>query len=105
MAIRKSNKANANEFTYTVIERCGVISENSRGWKTELRLISWNEKDAKYDIRPWHMTENGEQMGKGITLTGEELEQLAFILDELRKYDTETDASETEPSGEMPFEQ
>lgn len=43
----------------------------SRGWHKELNLVKWGENDPKYDLRPWN--EDRSKMGKGITLTKEEL--------------------------------
>jgi hypothetical protein len=45
----------------------------------ELNLISWNEKDPKYDLRDW--SPEHEKMGKGITLNIEELKKLKELLD------------------------
>ena len=82
MAIKKSG--NTSEIKYEVIEKCGVISEGNGGYNMELRYISWNGKEPKYDIRTWKIKENGEEiMGKGITLTGEQLEKLGEIINEL----------------------
>ena len=80
MAIKKSGKAKDEGIKYEVLEKCGVISTNSSGWNTELRYIAWNGNDPKYDIRSWKETEDGEKCGKGITLTGEELEALGNII-------------------------
>lgn len=82
MAFKKSTNGNkiATEPTYQVIEECGTISSNGRGWKTKLRYISWNGNEPKYDLRSWKEDETGEKCGKGITLTGEELESLLSIL-------------------------
>ena len=56
----------------------GVISESAKGWKKELNLISWNEKEAKYDIRDWDSEH--KKMGKGLTLSVEELKKLIELL-------------------------
>ena len=69
------------DFNFEIIEELGVISEGSKGWQTELNLISWNGNAPKYDIRSW--SPDHEKMGKGITLTGEELAELKSILDTL----------------------
>ncbi len=50
------------EFKYEVVETYGSLSESSKGWKKEIKLISWNQKEAKYDIREW--SPDGEKMGK-----------------------------------------
>lgn len=82
MAIRKNTKpvTKSTEPTYEVIEECGTLSTNSRGWELKLRYISWNGNEPKYDLRSWKEDENGEKCSKGITLTGEELEALLEIL-------------------------
>lgn len=69
----------AVEFKYEVIERIAVLSESSKGWTKELNLISWNDRDAKYDIREW--SPDGTKMGKGITLSNEEVTQLKKALE------------------------
>lgn len=84
MAIRKSSKANNNEIRYEVIEKCGVIEEKNGGYSLELRYVAWNGGDPKYDIRTWKAKDDGtEIVGKGITLTGEELEKLGEIIKEM----------------------
>ena len=45
----------------------GSISDSSKGWTKELNLISWNGKEAKYDLRDW--APGHEKMGEGITLS------------------------------------
>ncbi len=39
------------EIKYEVKETFGVLSENNKGWSKELNLISWNDREAKFDIR------------------------------------------------------
>ena len=42
-------------------------------------MISWNGAAPKYDIREW--APNHEKMGKGVTLTKEELETLKKLIE------------------------
>jgi hypothetical protein len=70
-----------NEVKFEIIENIGIISESDKGWKKELNLISWNDREAKYDIRDWD--EIHEKMGKGITLSNDELKKLREILNTL----------------------
>ena len=63
-----------SEIKYEIIEKLGVLSENEKGWKKELNLISWNDSEPKYDIRTW--SPEHEKMGKGITLTKDEILKL-----------------------------
>lgn len=62
------------DIQYEIVQTIAVLSESARGWKKELNLISWNGRDPKYDIRDW--SENHEKMGKGVTLSKEEVEKL-----------------------------
>lgn len=67
-----------SKFTYEIIEKIAVLSEGRNGWQKELNLVSWNNREPKYDIRDW--SENNEKMGKGITLSKEELASLMGAL-------------------------
>lgn len=69
------------EIKYEIIETVGVLSENAKGWKKELNLISWNDREPKYDIRDW--APDHEKMGKGVTLSKDEIEELRKILTNL----------------------
>ena len=71
----------AQEFSYEIIEEIAVLSENNKGWRKELNLISWNDRAPKYDLREW--SPDGEKMGKGITLSKEDLVALKEILDRM----------------------
>ena len=69
----------AADFKYDIVEEIGVLSENAKGWRKEINLISWNGATPKYDIREW--APDHEKMGKGITLTKEELEALKKLIE------------------------
>lgn len=81
MAFKKSVSTDT-KINYEVIENYGSLSTNGE-WVTELRFVSWNGREPKYDIRAWKATETGEMCGKGITLTGEEMENLLNILKQM----------------------
>lgn len=66
------------EIKYEIVEHIGVLSEDDKGWKKELNLVSWNDRDPKYDLRDWD--ESHERMNKGITLTKDEVSALKDIL-------------------------
>ena len=67
------------EIVYEIVEKIAVLSESSKGWTKELNLISWNDRDPKYDIREW--SPDHEKMGKGVTLSNEEAAILKKALD------------------------
>ncbi len=66
------------EIQFEIIREIGVLSEAGRGWKKERNLVSWNGREAKYDLREWSPDHN--RMGKGVTLTLEELRVLQELL-------------------------
>ena len=62
------------ELKFEITKNIGVLSESARGWTKELNMVSWNEREPKYDLREWNPDHT--RMGKGITLTEEEVETL-----------------------------
>ena len=83
MAIKKGNVKSEDGIKYEVQEKCGVVGQRGK-YTLELRYVSWNGGEPKYDIRPWFTNENGEEKCvKGITLSGEELESLGKLINSL----------------------
>ena len=66
------------ELKYEIKENIGVLSENAKGWTKELNLISWNDREPRYDIREWNPDHT--RMGKGVTLSAEEYENLRKLI-------------------------
>lgn len=69
------------EIKFEIIRQIGVLSIGSKGWQKEVNLVSWNGRPAKIDIRDWDGTH--EKMGKGITLSQEEVKKLTELLPKL----------------------
>jgi Uncharacterized protein conserved in bacteria len=69
------------DIKFEIKEKLGTISEGSKGWTKELNIISWNDKEPKYDIRDWDSEHS--KMGKGVTLTLEEIKKLKEILNKI----------------------
>ena len=69
------------DIKYEIKETVGVIAESAKGWKKELNLINWNGKEAKYDLREW--APDHEKMGKGVTLSNNELKALKELLNSI----------------------
>ena len=69
------------DIKYEITKHIGVLSENAKGWTKELNLISWNDREPKYDIREW--APEREKMGKGVTLSKEETAELKRLLIEM----------------------
>jgi hypothetical protein len=66
------------EIKYEIIKNIGVLSKAASGWAKELNLVSWNDRDPKYDLRDW--SADHEKMGKGVTLSKEEVSALRELL-------------------------
>ncbi len=64
------------EFKYEITKELGVIGE-SGSYNIELNMVSWNDREPKYDIRSW--AADHSRMGKGISLTEEEMERLVEL--------------------------
>ncbi|MGH4138803.1 YdbC family protein [Clostridium sp.] len=69
------------DIKYEIEKNLGALSEVGKSWRKELNLISWNDKEAKYDIRDW--SPEHEKMGKGVTLSKKELIKLKSLLNEM----------------------
>ena len=59
-----------------------TLGTNENGWSKEVNLVSWNDRDAKYDIREW--SPDHKKMGKGVTLSEDELQELVRNLKEIK---------------------
>ncbi len=70
-----------SEIKYEIIKKIGVLSTSASGWQKELNLISWNDHEPKFDIRDWS-ADHGK-MGKGVTLSSEELSALKTVLENI----------------------
>lgn len=70
-----------SDLDFEIKQSIACLSSAKNGWTKELNLVSWNGKDDKYDIRSW--SSDHSRMGKGVTLTKEELISLREVLDEL----------------------
>ena len=70
-----------SEIKYEITKHIGVLSESSKGWTKELNLVSWNDREPKYDLREW--APEHEKMGKGVTLSEDEVAVLKRLLDDL----------------------
>jgi len=70
-----------SEIKYEIIQNIAVLSISTSGWSKELNLISWNDREPKYDIRDW--SPDHAKMGKGVTLSAEELFALRELLNSI----------------------
>ena len=69
------------QITFEITEHIGVLCVYHTGCNMVLILVSWYGISPKYDIRDW--APEHEKMGKGTTLSEEEMKILKEILGEL----------------------
>lgn len=69
------------EFKFDIVQHIATLSTERSGWTKELNLISFNDTPPKYDLRSWDPEH--QKMGKGITLSKEELAALRDAIEEL----------------------
>ena len=63
---------------FEIINQIGVVSTSASGWNVELNRVSWNGNEPKYDLRSW--APDHTKMGRGITLSEQELIALSALL-------------------------
>jgi len=68
----------AEDFSFEIIKEHGVLSESKTGWRLELNTVNWNKRGDKFDIRSW--SADHQKMGKGVTLTKDEMIKLKELL-------------------------
>lgn len=61
-----------------IVEHIADLSLSSSGWTRELNLVSWNDREPRFEIRSWNADHT--KMSRGITLHEKELKTLSEIL-------------------------
>jgi len=42
-----------SDIRYEIVQQFGALSTSPSGWSKQLNLISWNDREPKFDIRDW----------------------------------------------------
>ncbi|MDY6308158.1 MAG: PC4/YdbC family ssDNA-binding protein [Oribacterium sp.] len=66
---------------FEITKSIAILSTEKNGWTKELNLVSWNDRTPKYDLRSW--SPDHQKMGKGVTLSNEEISALKAVLAKL----------------------
>ncbi|HZK02581.1 MAG TPA: PC4/YdbC family ssDNA-binding protein [Anaerovoracaceae bacterium] len=74
-------EARDREVTFELVEHIGIFGKDPKGWTKELNRVAWNGGVTKYDIRSWD--ENHLKMGRGVTLTKQELIDLRSLFGQI----------------------
>ena len=62
------------EFKFNIEKHIATLGETGKSWNLELNKVSFNDNEAKYDLRKWD--EDHTKMGKGISFDFEEATDL-----------------------------
>ncbi|MDD3050361.1 MAG: PC4/YdbC family ssDNA-binding protein [Candidatus Cloacimonetes bacterium] len=71
------------EIKFEIVKEMGILSESPKGWTKELNLVSWNDREPKYDIREW--SPDHQKMGKGVTLSESEMIILKKLVEKIEE--------------------
>lgn len=88
------------EITFEITKELGVISETSKGWTRELNMVSWNDREPKFDVRDW--SPDHTRMSKGISLTEEEMQKLVELFNLRDEEDVMEEGSAAPKTEEKP---
>jgi|LAHS01.1.fsa_nt_gb Uncharacterized protein conserved in bacteria len=78
------------EFKYEIEQQFGTLSSSvsTSGitYAKEVNLVAYGDAEPKYDIRNWTVNADGtRRMGKGITLSREEMNELKKVLEDMEE--------------------
>lgn len=75
--------ARTTEIKMEVKDVLGVVAQHGSN-SLELRMVSWNDAEPKYDLRTWYVDREGnERCNKGLGMTKEEIVSLRDLLNSL----------------------
>lgn len=73
----------SEKSNYAIKKHIAALSKpegRNSNWNMEINLVSWYNKDAKFDLREW--SPDHGRCGKGITLTHQQAMDLRDALNE-----------------------
>ncbi len=76
------------DLKYEIKKNVGIIGEGTKGWKKEVNIVCWNDRRPKLDIRDWDETH--EKMGKGVTLSREEVIEFKKLIEAMEMEELES---------------
>ena len=88
----KRTMTKKEEISYEIIETYGELNRNEDGTvRKEFGLVSWNDNEAKLDLRDWIYDEDGNivKCRKGITVTLSDFEQMILFALKSEVFDEE----------------
>lgn len=84
----KSNKKGSFDISYEIEKEYGYLNDKQ---SKIVAKVAWNGKEAKIDIRSCFTKDGGIKLGKGISLSDDEVAKLKSILEKLSDDDNDKD--------------
>ena len=69
------------KLSYDILEKFGSLSTSKSGWELQLNFVQWGDNKPKFDLRSW--SPDNSKMGKGLTLSHEEIVALNKVLTDI----------------------
>lgn len=69
-----------SNYNFKIHKEIGIISEKPSGWTLELNLVSFNGRDAMYDLREWN--DDHTALRRGVRLSESDLAALGKLIGE-----------------------
>ncbi|KRN32203.1 YdbC family protein [Weissella halotolerans] len=69
------------DLKFEILEEFGTLATSKSGWELQLNFVKWGANQPKFDLRTW--SPDHKKMGKGITLTHDELVNLDQVIDKV----------------------
>lgn len=66
------------ELKFEILQEFGTLSTSKSGWELQLNFVQWGDNQPKFDLRTW--SPDHKKMGKGLTLTHDEVVKLSEVL-------------------------
>ncbi len=77
----RRERSGSDPVRYEIKAHLGVLSTSGTGWTREVNIVSWNDRQARLDIRDWDP--DHVKMSRGVGLNGDEVMNLRSILENL----------------------
>jgi len=80
------------DLKYDILEKFGILSTSKSGWELQLNFVQWGQNTPKFDLRTW--SPDNAKMGKGLTLTHDEIVALHDILGNILAVENQSNVAE-----------
>ena len=97
--VHMNKKKDSSDFSYDIKKEYGYLNEKKNKLVAK---VSWNDKDPKIDIRTCYEKDGEIKLGKGISLSYDEINALREILSDIDESDEDDEEEDDKPSSHSP---